>query len=145
MEDGAGVAYLPTMRRSHGSRAFLVLLAIWFAVYSAAPGALHACPMHDGGLALPGIDPAPHAMAHAGHSPLHHGAHSHAAGHVCSCPGPCDGAEHAVDVPRVALTIVATLTPSRPADRPDEPLARRPASPEHARPPSLGPPTLHAG
>lgn len=80
--------------RSWPTRLLAALLALWLAVYTAEPAALHACPVHSGDA---------HAtMAHAGamHGAMGRGAmtthdaapasgHRHAPDRHCTCPDHC--------------------------------------------------------
>lgn len=125
-------------------------MALWFAVFSAEPLVLHACPMHDGPLAARAAAAAePHAMAAgmqhragqpgAGHS-------GHAGHHACSCPGACCAAPGVAASADAQALVVAVVRLAPLAARPADLFRYRPSDPEHARPPSIGPPpTLHIG
>ena len=97
--------------RSLPTRLLAALLALWLAVYTAEPAALHACPVHSGA--------AHGATAHAGamHGAIDHGgtgAHDrapasgdrHAPARHCTCPDHCCAAG-ACGLPsaRVALDV----------------------------------------
>ena len=82
------------MHRSPLTRIVSALFALWFAVFTAEPRSLHACPVHDG----PGAAHAGHAAAadtthmsgSMDHSAGGHHKGSHEAGaKTCQCPGSC--------------------------------------------------------
>src|SRR3712207_1825677 len=96
------------MRRHSLHRAFAALLAVWFAVVTAEPAALHQCPMHDQALAPAAVanaTPADHG-GYASHvhvtagqtKPAHDGGQEPSGGHACTCMGQCS-ATVAVTVP----------------------------------------------
>ena len=136
------------MRGCWWFRPLAAVLAVWVVVFVADPTALHACPLHDrtphDGMALDGM---PHdGMSHGG-STVHGGpgrdADHHAARHVCTCPGNCCAATPltapATDTVPTAAQVVACAR-RRPLPAP----SHRRTAPEHARPPSVGPPALHS-
>src|SRR5690349_9357768 len=87
------------MQRSLFTRIVLAVFALWFAVFTAEPMALHTCPVHDGsGVASHGDHAASastHRMAGMEHSVSESGGGSqepapgHASAKVCQCPGSC--------------------------------------------------------
>ena len=126
------------MSRSPWTRALAAVMAAWMLVVMT--GRLHACPTHDGA-ALASTSGA-HA-AHAAHA-AHGGAPTHGATHACTCLGDCCVA--AVAAPPVAGEALVAVVATVAAPAPRAALLRyRPSAPEHARPPSLGPPALHVG
>lgn len=130
------------MRHARWARAFAVVLGVWFAVVLTEPAALHACPEH-------GTAHHRDAQPHKG-AAHHHGADgtssssaptSHHQG--CTCIGSCCAAPVTVIPPAMAVVIVETTTP-RPGAVCTTLVAYHPSAPEHARPPSLGPPLSFA-
>lgn len=132
------------MRRSTTTRILSMLLALWLAVALTEPAALHACAMHGAG----------HASANAAGPAPTRPTHHHAAGAdaperqpagthvVCTCLGSCSVAGAA------ALPAYAGIgTAPAPAPPVRVSLAagptHEPSAPEHARPPSQGPPLSH--
>ena len=130
------------MRWSSCRRSIAALLAVLSLVVEGGTAGLHVCPMHDGATHAAG------STAGASHTATPTGAH-HAAGNTqrhsqcCTCVGPCCGAPPATYVAAGELSVVVDTPPaeSRPAWR----VGYIPSSPEHARPPSLGPPVTHIG
>src|SRR4030095_1872241 len=142
------------MRWRTGRRALAAFFAAWFLVVEEEPAALHACAMHDGPAhaASSRSDRAPHAPAvdvapthHAGAVPGGPTRHDDSGRHsrCCTCLGPC------CDASPVAL--IGTGVALAPVQGPRETAqivrrnSYRPSEPEHARPPSLGPPAPHIG
>jgi hypothetical protein len=129
------------MRRALWSRVFAGVWALWFAVALTEPAGLHACPMH--GVAH-GLDPAS-AGAHG--AAMHHGGGADGASHsvpgshhlTCTCIGACCAAAVSVFPPSAAVAIAETIVRASPATH-VVPTTHRPSEPEHARPPSQGPP-----
>jgi hypothetical protein len=132
------------MRRSHLNRLVATLVAAWTLIIQVGPAALHACPTHDG--AATAAPTAHHAAHHAtaaainGEQTHPDSAPSHS--HRCTCLGPCCNAAPVAIITSDALLAFATVLPSVPRE-PGAPLLYVPSAPEHARPPSLGPPALH--
>jgi hypothetical protein len=89
------------MRPSWKERVLATFVAIWFAVMAVEPGALHACPRHDGQVA------SEHGSGGHGHTQ-----------HQCTCIGDCCTLTPAalaagpVDLPD--LPVVATYVASSP-------------------------------
>jgi hypothetical protein len=135
------------MARARWIRVLAALLAAWFVVFTTEPRALHACPMHDG-LPLQAVSNS--ASAHAAHNGDAHASHSggdstpHAGNHRCSCLGACCGPA-AIGLPHATDALVVTIGPVAALALPAGPLRLRPSAPEHARPPTRGPPVLHIG
>jgi hypothetical protein len=89
-------------------------MAVWFALFSADPQWLHACPMHGAMTVASHAGTATAAMHHGhGRTP------SDAPGHACTCLGDCSAASSAPlisaslaavpDVPLVAFTHIAPV------------------------------------
>jgi len=90
------------MHRSLFTRIVSAVFALWFAVFTAEPVALHTCPVHDGpGVASHG-NHAPSVTGHHMAGMQHDGAASesvattgqenapsHATNNICQCPGSC--------------------------------------------------------
>jgi hypothetical protein len=157
------------MRRWWWYRPFAAVLALWLLAFSAEPAAVRLCPLHDGTGRVDvaqdgrpvGVRAAAHATAgHAGrpaaadrpdtqaHGHAPSSVPAHGAGHRrhrgCTCVGDCCAASP-VSRPTVAAALLdATIVvaPARPVVIVS---SRRPSTPEHARPPSIGPPTPHLG
>ena len=116
------------MRRHPVSRLLSALLGLWFTLLMVEPVALHACPMHDGGHATPGVSTsAALTMGEAEHH--HHPAPisepppptEESAG--CLCLGMCAGATGTVLPVAVAFRVAElaadrTVVPALPAHAP---------------------------
>ena len=130
------------MRRAIFSRIGAVCAALWLGVTVAEPLAMRDCQMH-GGTPEPNAAPASGVAAHAHDGTATHRDHKHDSHHHCSCVGPCCAGTAAERPALVAAPLFDVLaTAARRAARAN--LARRPAEPEHARPPSIGPPARFA-
>jgi hypothetical protein len=121
-------------------RLWITLWVAWTAFAVGGPVPVHVCP--DGGEAA---HAAPMAMHRA---TMHGGAHHPSApdphqGHrECICLGCCHASASAAPPPSPSVVQAPTL-----ATRPPPPAGRRepaPAPPDFLRPPSVGPPPLHA-
>src|SRR5437016_1163262 len=79
-------------------RVCAVMFGLWFTVFTAEPGRLHACPLHDGAGAS-GVSGHTGHASHPTNGLASHDAASHAAagdhstpnhqGHQCTCPDKC--------------------------------------------------------
>ena len=141
------------MRWRTGRRALAAFFAAWFLVVEEEPAALHACAMHDGPAhaASSRSDRAPRAALddatahHAGARPAEPARHDNTGRHsrCCTCLAPCCAAS-----PVALIGATGALVPVE-SPRKTEHLVRRnsyrPSEPEHARPPSLGPPAPQIG
>ena len=138
------------MRRG---RPLTAVVALWLAGFAAEPAMPHACPVHDGSARGGVTAPAPGLHAHGAQAHHEHRARPvdrnqdaghHAPRHGCTCPGAC-----CVSVPIAApaaeaiVVVAVVVAPPRRWSTP-APIPRR-TTPEHARPPSLGPPALPVG
>jgi len=134
------------MRRRRWYRSVAAVLAIWLVGVVAEPAALHRCPLHDG--AASGDTAPASATQHDGHgaaSGHQHGTGGgHHAGHGCTCLGDCC-APTLLSAPAATVAITDAPVVRRPPSQPELASAYRPAAPDHARPPSIGPPLLHVG
>jgi hypothetical protein len=110
-----------TRSRSPLHRLVGVLLALWLVVFTTAPAAVHACPVHDGaGAQAHGTSHGGHnghaAMTAMGHDEAPAPA-DHASKAVCQCPGSCSTVtpvQLAAIAPVDLATIVATTDPGLP-------------------------------
>jgi hypothetical protein len=118
---------------SRWHRAFAAVLALWLVGLIAEPVSLHLCPMHGGLAAMPG---------HVGHTGAGHHRAPATHGHGCTCLGDCAGAWTPV-VPSAAVVSVARVVAVPHVAVRAANAAFRPSAPEHARPPSVGPPSLY--
>ena len=142
-----GVSF-SAMRRTSWARVLAASLAVWFGFTAADPRALHACPLHDDpqdGAPRSGAEA--HAIHRHGdgvsHSPAAAGHGPHSGTHRCTCPGACCAAASvAAPVIHESLVVVSSIATEAPTFGTSP--AHRPSAPEHARPPSVGPPLLHA-
>ena len=102
-------------RRAAAHRLLAGLLALWFALLATESATVHACPEHDGTLAMRAAAAAPVATpaadAHAGHDApaatpaSHDGADDggHDGDHRCSCPdASCGASVLALATPRLS-------------------------------------------
>ena len=101
---------------------------------------------------MPGIASAMDGCAEGVHADAH-AADAHAAGkhtspdggdrehRCCTCFGPCCHAAAAVPAPAPSAMLVAAVRVVPPPARPQVVVSYRPTPPEHARPPSAGPPS----
>jgi hypothetical protein len=107
-------------------RAASLLLGCWLAVFAAELPAIHVCPVHSAGQAVP------HASHHGQHPP----GHNH-----CTCPGACcpgTRAQLATTTPTLVSTRVVRFVEP---DLMDRGLVRS-VDVQVALPPSLGPPPI---
>jgi hypothetical protein len=104
------------MRRPCWHRALSAVLAVWFALVTVEPAALHACPMHSGGHAgaRAHADSEGQQADHAGHQAVAGAPDSQApsSGHSCTCLGDCSGTLVA-RVPEGHVALVALLAPPK--------------------------------
>jgi hypothetical protein len=81
------------MHRPCWERALTAVLALWFAVVTVEPGALHSCPMHGTLVISAGATAAAvHGHAHVGHGAASKDAPTRGHAHQCSCLGDCGAA-----------------------------------------------------
>jgi hypothetical protein len=125
-------------------------LGLWLAVTLGEPAMLHVCPMHDApsgfvasGALLHTSRERAHGLPEHIHSPSPSPDGGDGAHHCCTCMGPCCTAG-AVVVPTGTLGHVAEPSLGRAAVSHSAQSTFRPSEVEHARPPSVGPPTLPA-
>lgn len=127
-------------------RSIAAVFAVLSLVFRGGTAGLHVCPMHDGAMhAAVAMTEASHAATstEAGHHADHAAGDTHRHSQCCTCVGPCCDAAPVAVVAAGGLSVVVDIPPakSRPAWR----IGYIPSSPEHARPPSLGPPVPHIG
>ncbi|HEY2065632.1 MAG TPA: hypothetical protein VGG84_06705 [Gemmatimonadaceae bacterium] len=124
------------MRHSALARVLSAIWGAWLLVALMEPAALHTCPMHD--MVHGGMSHAAATHAHdADDGPAHSSSRSHHS--VCTCIGSCCAAVvNALGAPPV-LTVAETVRQPIVAIY-SRLTAYRPSPPEHARPPSQGPP-----
>jgi hypothetical protein len=137
------------MRWNWGCRVITALLAAWSFVVQEEPAALHTCAMHDTVHALVLSTAVPdaggdHAEHHAAGTAddSHHDGGRHQR-QCCTCLGPSCNAQP------VALIASTVFLAAARRVRSSQPVVRRvtftPSEPEHARPPSVGPPAVRIG
>jgi hypothetical protein len=157
MLSGLWAVYLLSMRHTRWGRCRAALLALWLVALSAGPAAFqgfHRCAPLEGTTSAP-TGTFQHAEAHSPAAPHGHrghtppvaparGTHDHAPHHDGFCLGTCCCvAPLTVPAAAASLVAIAVATPRAlpPAPRP----SFHPTAPDHARPPSLGPPSLPVG
>jgi hypothetical protein len=144
------------MRRSRLFRASAGLLGLWVAVFVGGTGAVRFCPMQGGLHEMDGMQ-----MPMGASMPTFMGGSTNAAMHMatdgstsapdkapagggsadCSCRGACCAPADVV-APTAAEVLLATIV-VRHVPRAFAALSLdRPTAPQHARPPTVGPPTL---
>lgn len=125
-------------RTAFAARFATMLLAVWFAVVTAEPASLHSCPVHGG---LSGHAHGAIATARHHRAPVREPHHS--APHQCTCPGACCTVTPArLDAPVVVTVVETAAAPAALFDDAND--SYRPATRDFARPPSIGPPTVHS-